>query len=363
MKYGIYGGAFDPMHLEHYELIKRAKEELSLDKIVVVPSGNAPHKSTMTSYADRVNMIKLTVDEDVLIDDVENTLSGLTNTARILPVLKEKYGDIVFIMGGDSFFDIEKWIKPEVVLSFPIAVVPRAGSRDALVEKAERYNSQGKNIKVLRYVGKDVSSTFARTKLYLRLPCDVVSPKCYEYAIQNRIYGKYYDMLDKLAAALTPKRFRHSLNVAVEAVKLNEQLKLDYDKVMTAAILHDASKYSTRPHPELPENLTKGPIAHAFIGAEEIQTDYGIRDEDIINAVRYHTTGRANMSDLEKLIYLADLLEEDRAFDGVEKLREIAHKDFNAGFVQAVEAQLKYLGEGEDVCPLTLECFEFYKNK
>lgn len=363
MRYGIYGGAFDPMHLEHYAVIRHAKEELSLDKIVVVPSGNAPHKNTRTPYADRVNMIKLTVDEDVIIDDVENELQGLTNTARILPILKEKYKDIVFIIGGDSFADIEKWIEPEVILSFPIAVVARVANREAMVEKAAKYNATGKNVTVLNYIGKDASSTMARTKLYLRLPCEELTPECYEYALTNKLYGKYYAMLDKLKENLTPKRYLHSLNVAVEAVRLNARLNLDYDKVMTAAILHDSSKYSQRPHPEIAENLRTGPVAHAFIGAEEIQTDYGITDEEIINAVRYHTTGRANMSDLEKLIYLADLIEESRTFDGVERLRELARKDFFEGFKEAVKEQLKYIGEGENVCPLTLECYNYYKDK
>ena len=362
MKYGIYGGAFDPFHLEHLHVAECAKRELSLDRIVIVPSGNAPHKRTLTSFNDRVEMIKATM-EDALIDDIEMTIGGLTNTARILPLLKEKYGDIVFIIGGDSFFALESWIQPEVVLSYPLAVVPRVGFRDKLVEKAEMYNALGKDVTVLDYIGKDVSSTLIRTRLSVGLPCGEISERCYEYALEHKLYSAYDDILDKLRKALKPERYLHSMRVAVAAVKLNEQLGLDYDKVMTAALLHDSSKYSTRPHLELPAELRSGPVAHAFIGAEEIQVDYGITDPDIINAVRYHTTGRPDMTPLEKLIYLADVIEEGRDFDGVDELRKISYENFEQGFLETVFRQYKYLGDGDNICSLTKECYDYYSSK
>jgi len=362
MKYGVYGGAFNPMHLEHLAVMINAKKELGLDKVVILPSGNAPHKKTLVDFADRVKMIEMTIkdDPDYLIDDLEEKTEGLTNTAKMLPLLKEKYGDIVFIIGGDSFNDLETWIRPDVILSYPLAVVTRAKGKDEAKAKAKKYNDLGSSITVLDYVGKDVSSTEIRTRLMLGLPVFDVCPEVVDYAKEKGFYDGFKDILESLKAKLPAKRYDHTLHVALCAIKLNSQLKLDKDKVILSALLHDSSKYSQRPHPEIPEQYRNGPIAHAFIGAEEIQTDYGITDPDIINAVRYHTTGRANMSDLERLIYLADLLEDTRDFDGVQRLRDIAYRDFDQGFKEAVASQRKFLGNGENICPLTFECYDYY---
>ena len=362
MKYGIFGGAFDPVHLEHLHVMQSALNELGLDAVVVVPSGNAPHKSTATSYQDRVALLERTLEGDArfIVDDLETRLTGVTNTARILPLLKEKYGDIRFIMGGDSFFSIETWISPNVILSYPLAVVPRAGKREALLEKAAFYNAKGCDIKVLQYVGKEVSSTEIRTRLALGLPSEHIAQACLPYIRAHGLYAYRADMIMALKERLPEKRFLHSLQVVVAAVKLNEQLGLPYDKVFVAALLHDCAKYTKKPHPEVPAEYSFHPIGHAFFGAEEAREDFGVKDEDVLNAIRYHTTGRPAMSDLERLIYLADLIEDSRTFEGVEELRKASYEDFNRGFLLSLTEQRKYLGNGENVCPLTAECYNYY---
>ena len=101
---------------------------------------------------------------------------------------------------------------------------------------------------------------------------------------------------------------------------------------------------------------------HQYGGAYVAEHVFGVRDEGILNAVRYHTSGRENMSGLEKLIFLADLLEEGRDFDGVEKLRKIFRRDVDECFMAALKNQLEYLkATGGEVYPLTERAYLYMK--
>lgn len=109
--------------------------------------------------------------------------------------------------------------------------------------------------------------------------------------------------------------------------------------------------------------MLKAPqIIHSYLGALFAREFYGIDDEDILNAITYHTTGRANMSDLEKIIFLADYIEPMRNFDGVEKARELASKDLDAAMYFALNNTLKFLVERDSYIVLeTIIARNFYK--
>ena len=98
-------------------------------------------------------------------------------------------------------------------------------------------------------------------------------------------------------------------------------------------------------------------VIHQFLGAYIAEKILGIDDEEILTAIKYHTTGRVGMSLLEKIVFMADVLEKSRTFDGVEKLREITEVDFEKGFRLSVIDLYNSLGE--DVYYLTKEIWEF----
>ncbi|MCC3863326.1 bis(5'-nucleosyl)-tetraphosphatase (symmetrical) YqeK [Terrisporobacter petrolearius] len=138
-----------------------------------------------------------------------------------------------------------------------------------------------------------------------------------------------------LKGMLPERRLKHSLNVSKCAVKLSEIYKCDKEKAQIAGLVHDCAKYFTdeqiedsikRFNVELdPLEVNNIALSHSVIGSYVAVDVFNIKDEEIINAIKYHTTGKENMSLLEKIIYMADLIEEGRNFPKVEELRELTY--------------------------------------
>lgn len=148
-----------------------------------------------------------------------------------------------------------------------------------------------------------------------------------------------------LHSRLSKKRYNHSLNVAAEARKLAFRYGVDPDRAYAAGLLHDICKEED--NGELKRlmlncgNITNAelaskPLWHAPAGSFYIQESLGVADRDIINAVRFHTIGRAGMSELEEITYLADLISKDRDYKDVEKMRKLAYSDFYKAMLEAV---------------------------
>ncbi len=139
----------------------------------------------------------------------------------------------------------------------------------------------------------------------------------------------------KLNEMLPKHRILHSEGVAKCAVKLSELYGCDKEKAYLAGILHDCAKYLNEE--QVKDYVDKYEIyldeyekynlalSHSIIGSVIIRHEFDIEDIDIITAVRYHTTGKSNMDLLEKIIYIADLIEENRNYPGVDKLRELTY--------------------------------------
>lgn len=140
---------------------------------------------------------------------------------------------------------------------------------------------------------------------------------------------------NKLKNMLPERRFKHSENVAKCAVKLSEIYGYDKEKSYIAGIIHDCAKYLEAKEVDFYvkkysielDELEKNNLAlsHSVIGSYIVRNEFNIDDEEIINSVKYHTTGKANMNLIEKIIYIADLIEEDRNFPGVENLRQLTY--------------------------------------
>ena len=167
---------------------------------------------------------------------------------------------------------------------------------------------------------------------------------------------------------LTPKRYRHSLNVMERAVELAGIFGADPRKAELAGLLHDAEK-NTDPKILLQSleksdillssvDLASPPIWHAPCGFLYARDALGIRDEDVLNAIRYHTTGRAGMSKLEKVVYLADLTSADRDFSDVKKVRKLSEQDLDEAIFYSLQYLLGDLVEkGMPLQPDSLACY------
>ena len=160
------------------------------------------------------------------------------------------------------------------------------------------------------------------------------------------IEGKQREAYIKLLEArLSPKRVRHSLGVEKEALRLARRFGVDEKKAQVAALLHDVSK-GQMPEPGSvvsPLYRANPELLHGRLGAEFLEEALGIEDQEILLAVRYHTTGRAGMTDLEKVIYLADLIEENRDFPGLDELRAAAARDLDEAVFCGMQHVLSYV--------------------
>lgn len=165
-------------------------------------------------------------------------------------------------------------------------------------------------------------------------------------------YKKYEN---EILSRVGEKRYEHILRVTQTAKNLATLHKADVEKAQIAAYFHDSCKLKNKDLiPELCKKLAldldhemiKAPaIIHGFLGAEMAKQYYGIDDEDILNAIRWHTTGRPGMSKLEKIVYLADYTEPKRDFPSAIKAREISLKELDKAMLYALDASIKNLIE------------------
>ena len=164
----------------------------------------------------------------------------------------------------------------------------------------------------------------------------------------------YASLEQKLKTMLTPDRYRHSLGVMETAEKMARQFGEDAEKAKIAGLLHDCAKDIDKDEMiamcdalgvELdPVKREQRSVVHADLGAKLLETEFGIFDPDIISAVKYHTLGRVNMTNLEKILYIADIIEPGRKpWEGIEDLRRIAMADLDCAMLYAVDRSVEYV--------------------
>ena len=175
----------------------------------------------------------------------------------------------------------------------------------------------------------------------------------------------------KLQSSLSIERYIHTMGVVKAADKLAERYGYDRPKARMAALMHDCAKdypadmkrrFCREFHVDVDEIMLETiDLTHAFLGAEVARREFGVEDEEILGAIRYHTTGRADMTLLEKIIYLADYVEPNRDFDGVEPLRKLCYEDIDAAMALGLKMSIEDLEErGSPIHQKTLEAYNCY---
>ena len=369
----IFGGTFNPIHIEHKMLVKSAIEELQLDKIIIIPTNIPPHKKTeLASGEDRINMLKLCFldEEKVEISDFELQSGGTSYSYITVEHFSSLYpnDELFLLVGGDMLKDFKTWKYPERILAkASLAVFLREDFEFNEKEEREYFNKTfNTSFTLLKYKGKNLSSTRIRLYLALSLPLDdMLDERVNEYIEKNKLYlgGRAFEFIKK---TLPEKRLIHTAEVTVTALKKVKELALDKDKVITACILHDCAKYidhNTVKGFKLPDGVPK-PVIHAFLGAFIAERHLNLKDEEIIDAIRYHTSGKANMSTLAKLLFTADMIEKNRSYDGVERLREIYEEDFERCFIECLKEEMVHLvNKKEYIYGETINAYDYYVNK
>ncbi len=397
MKIGVYGGAFNPPHLGHITAAKAVFGLLQLDKLLVIPTGNPPHKTLPAGSPGperRLEMTRLAMEQAGLgekaeVLDLELRREGNSYTADTLARLKEQYpeDELWLLMGADMFLTLQAWHEPGRI--FSLAGVAAFGRTDADTEDLFsvqrdylcRTYPQAR-IFTLSIPGVvDVSSTELRQRLAKGEGGNLLAPAVYGYILREGLYGTAADLkrlpLEQLRpvalSCLNHRRIPHVLGTEQEAVRLAVRYGADVEKARRAALLHDCTKrLSKKEHLELCRQYgiplddverKAGSLLHAKTGAEEARRVFGV-DDEIYGAIRYHTTGRAHMTLLEKIIYLADYIEPSRDFPGVEKLRKACYEDLDKGLLKGLEMTIgKLEAEGGPIHHAAIEARDALKGK
>ncbi len=161
------------------------------------------------------------------------------------------------------------------------------------------------------------------------------------------------EMHRKLRSTQKERRYFHTMGVVKEAVRLAPKYGVEVEKAKIAALLHDCAKNFDQDRfleiaaeygVTLDEYALKEPaLVHAFLGAAVAYRDYGVTDKEILDAIFYHTTARANMTNLEKLIYLADMIEPGRTMPQAEELRRLVETNLDDALIYAIDCSIKHV--------------------
>lgn len=371
MKIAILGGAFNPVHREHVRVAQAAIEELKLDKLIIMPTAVSPHKGGKldADFWQRFEMCSLAFKDlpQAEVSNYELTRGGVSYTYLTCEYFSALYegSKRYFIMGEDMLKSFPSWKNPaQIIKYFTLAACARGNDEGFAACVNEVENLFSTKVATIPYVGERVSSTQIRTLAALGENFDgYVNADVCQYIKDKGIYR--LGESDKVKSMLTPERWAHTVRVAGLCAEYASRAKLDERQAITMALLHDCAKYlpadspllSGFTPPDVPET-----VLHQYSGAYVAEHTFGITDRRILDAIRYHTTGRENMTEAEKLLFLADMLEEGRTFEGVNKLRKAFKEDMDECLYLSLAHQVEYLkSKNMPIDPMTERAYEYIR--
>ena len=363
MRIAIYGGSFNPPHLGHMEAARTVAAELAPDKLLIIPDNIPPHKEVepgCPTAEERLELCRLAFRDvpGAEVSDMEIRRQGKSYTAHTVQGLRKQYpeDELCLVVGSDMFLSFEEWYEFRYLLGeCTLAVISREeddldalrAHRDHL---AEAYSA---NVRLLSHAPLPMNSSEIRVWLRLRLGSDLLDGAVYAEIIKHRWYEAMPELCwlrEAVKPYLTPKRVAHVAGCESEAVKLAMHYGEDAESAAEAGILHDITKKLTREEQLIlcdkygiicdKDQLANEKLMHAITGAALARAEFGVSDA-VYSAIRWHTTGKPDMTLLEKIIYMADYIEPTRDFPGVEKLRALAYKDLDAAMALGLEMSLE----------------------
>jgi nicotinate-nucleotide adenylyltransferase len=396
MRIGIYGGTFNPPHIGHLTAAAAAAQQLGLSQLLLIPAAQPPHKILppgSASAQDRLEMTRLAAGDidfsgKIQVLDWEITRPGKSYTSDTLRQLRETYpaDELWFLMGTDMFLSLPAWHEPEVILSIcGVAAFGRENGDDLTAQKLfleQTYDARVRLVSNPHVI--ELSSTEVRQALGAGGGADLLSPAVYGYILREHLYGTAADLRSLTPDSLRPialsylkhKRMAHVLGTEGEAVRLAARYGADETDARMAALLHDCTKKLDMEQQlalcrqygieldELEQNALK--LLHAKTGAAIAQHVYGLSDA-VCSAIRWHTTGRADMTKLEMILYLADYIEPSREFrdePDVVHLRQACYENLERGMLLGLTMTIEEMqGMGNPIHRDTLSARDWLLKK
>ena len=378
---GIYGGTFNPPHLGHIQAAKAAVQALDLTRLLLIPDNIAPHKELppgSPAPEQRLEMLRLATQDapELEVSDLELRREGVSYTFETVLALSEQYPEaqLFLLMGTDMFVSFDTWKNTDIILSHAaLGVLCRGekGEQEAIAEKAAQLSAGGARVELVNNPVLAISSTQLRRLIAFDCAEPFLPKPVAEYIRQHGLYdsGANWKSLPMeqlepiVVRLLNPNRVRHVLGCRDTAVELARRWGADETDAARAGMLHDITKALDGPL-QLTVCQEYGKILdafsrkypktlHALTGSLVAERIFG-ENPQVVEAIRNHTTGRAEMGLLETIIYVADYMEPNRDFPGVEKLRELAFTDIYAALKLGLRMTLDHLArQGSEVSPET----------
>lgn len=394
---GIMGGTFDPIHLGHLAAAEGALHLGGLDQVVFLPNGQPLHKEgvVVTPAAHRANMVRLAIASNprFSFSDLELRRGGASYTLfTVREFQRENPGaEVRFIIGMDSLEAIETWHEYRTLLrEVDLLVVNRPGYGERAGAVRQRLGPElTRRIRVVELPGIDLSASDLRSRAARGASLRYLVPEpALEYMRQNGLYGvalravgsadrpwaPLAELESALTARLSPERLAHTRRVRESAIALAAGARLPPQAVEVAALMHDFAREMDPglllaeahrlgliidPAEEEQPVLLHGPVAAGLLAEMGLVGEPGV-----LAAIRWHTTGRAGMSALERLIWLADYMEPGRRFAGAEKIRSLARQDSGRALLLALEQTILHaIGQGWPLHTCTVQARNWLRSQ
>lgn len=384
---GIFGGSFNPPHVGHISAANSACQALGLSKVLLVPAAQVPHKqpaATDPTARQRLEMTRLAAQgqENLEVCPLEVEREGMSYTWDTLRALRAQYPGAAFtlLLGSDMFQCLPQWrYADEILKNASIAVLSRGEKREEEKNRAlaQQLTAQGTQVALLENPITEISSTQVRRLLAFGCGDEFLPGGVAAYVHDNGLYDTDanwknlpIEALEPIVVRLlNPNRVRHVLGCRDTCVELAKRWGADETDAARAGLLHDITKALDGPlqltlcraYGKILDDFSRKypKTLHALTGSLVAERIFG-ENEHVVSAICSHTTGKANMNVLETIVYVADYMEPNRDFPGVEKLRALAFSDLKGALKLGLEMTLEHLkNQNCDVSPESKAALDF----
>lgn len=378
MKICIYSGTFNPVHKAHVKVIQGILEEFDFDKIIVIPNNTPPHKNpeSLATAKDRFNMLNIAFDDNrIEISDVEIKRGGKSYSFDTVQEIKKQYnieGKIDFLIGTDAILGIKNWYEYKKLIQEVNFIIVQRQDEINIENALKSVNLPDLTYKISNVPFLDISSSQIRSSVEIK---NLVPEKVFDYIKEKNLYEDYnFDKILEILQVEFGGHLEHSIAVADLAAKLAEKYEISPQKAYLAGILHDCVKYIGIEKIEklIKENKIKvfkhemqaPKTLHAPVGAYIAKERFGITDEKILDAIRFHTIGRCDMTLLEKIIFISDKIEPvTREEEFRTKIEPQLKKSLDAAIFAYFELLVEKLkSENAQVTSYTQEVMDCFKD-
>ena len=277
-------------------------------------------------------------------------------------------------MGDDEFLSIKSWNEYEKFLGITSIIVFLRNHNINYIKENSKEIIEKYDINIIKNTIISISSSDIRNRMKEKKSIRYLVPeKVSKYIYEELNYFDIKRIKKDLKEKLSKNRYEHSLRVANYCKRLAQIYKADENKAYLSGLVHDCAKnleeyymLNKKVNSDIIldiEEKNNLKIQHAPIGAAVCKNLYGIFDNEIISAVRYHTTARENMSLIEKILFISDKIEPNREYDTVEELRKIVDYDIDKAIIKFLNDSFEYLEKNsQKIHPLSVKARDYLVN-